>query len=266
MSDGAAVNLLRAQVERQQGVDPDRKQRRLDEITDMVASAGAKLISEPSEPPPRPWINMANWDNEPIPQQEWAVLNRIPLRQCVLFSGEGAAGKSTVELHRSAAHVLGRDWLGTLPELGPAIHIDAEDEAAVLHRRLAAVIRHYDVKFADLIKGGLHLMSLAGRDAVLATVNRSGKVEPTPLCKSSSRPLATSSRSRSPSHLSPTSSPATKSTAHRCNNSSACSRGWRLSPTARSCWSATRASKASGVTPASRVVPNGTMAPAPATS
>src|SRR5262249_32207230 len=36
---------------------------------------------------------------------------------------------------------------------------------------------------ADLISGGLHLLSFAGRDAVLATVNRSGKIEPTTLYK-----------------------------------------------------------------------------------
>jgi RecA-family ATPase len=133
--------------------------------------------------PPLRWIDMSNWDNEPVPDQQWAVLNRIPLKQCVLFTGEGAAGKSTVELHRSAAHVLGRDWLGTLPELGPAIFIDAEDHVDVIHRRLAAVAQHYNVTFAEMIKAGLHIMSLLGQDAVIATVSRSGKVEETTLYK-----------------------------------------------------------------------------------
>jgi RecA-family ATPase len=128
---------------------------------------------------PLPFINMSNWDNEPVPKQEWAVFNRIPKRQCVLFTGEGGAGKSTEQLHLCAAHVLGRDWLGSLPEPGPAIFVDAEDEENVLHYRLAAITKHYHVKFADLIKGGLHLISLFGHDAVLATVSRSGKVEPT---------------------------------------------------------------------------------------
>jgi hypothetical protein len=58
--------------------------------------------------PPLPFINMSNWDNEPVPEQDWVVLNRIPRRQCVLFSGEGSAGKSTEQLHLSAAHVFGR--------------------------------------------------------------------------------------------------------------------------------------------------------------
>src|SRR5262249_4614295 len=45
-------------------------------------------------PPPLVFINMSNWDNEPVPDQEWTVLNRIPRQQCILFSGEGAAGST----------------------------------------------------------------------------------------------------------------------------------------------------------------------------
>jgi hypothetical protein len=39
-------------------------------------------------PTPLPFINIADWDNESVPQQEWAVPDRIPLRQCALFSGD----------------------------------------------------------------------------------------------------------------------------------------------------------------------------------
>jgi RecA-family ATPase len=134
------------------------------------------------EPPPLPWIDMSNWDNEPVPQPEWAVLNRIPLRQCALFTGEGAAGKSTIELHRAAAHVLGRDWLGTMPKQGPALYIDAEDGAEIIHHRLDAIRRHYDgVTYADLVKNGLHTLSLVGPncDPLLATANRNGVIVPT---------------------------------------------------------------------------------------
>ena len=100
-----------------------------------AATTGAAIT------PPLPYINMSNWDNEPVPEQEWTVLNRIPRRQCVLFSGEGGFGKSTVQLHLCAAHVLGRDWLGTMPEQGPALFIDAEDDEKVMHQRLAAITR-----------------------------------------------------------------------------------------------------------------------------
>src|SRR5262249_26065711 len=43
--------------------------------------------------------------------------------------------------------------------------------------------RHYGVTFADLIKGGLHLISFFGRDSILATLSRNGKMEPTSLFK-----------------------------------------------------------------------------------
>jgi RecA-family ATPase len=126
---------------------------------------------------------MCKWDEELPPAREWAVLDRFPLRQAALLSGEGAAGKSIVLLHLCAGHALARDWLHNLPEPGPAMFIDAEDEAAELHRRLASILDHYSAPFADAIKGGLHMMSLAGQDAVLAAPNRSGKIEPTALFK-----------------------------------------------------------------------------------
>jgi RecA-family ATPase len=96
-----------------------------------------------------------------------------------LFSGEGGTGKSMEGLHLAAAHVLGRDCWLTIPERGPAIFVDAEDDERVLHIRLAAITEHYGVSFADLIKNGLHLISFAGKDAVMATVSRNGKIEST---------------------------------------------------------------------------------------
>ena len=126
------------------------------------------------------FINMAQWDFEPTPEQEWAVYNRIPRRECVLFSGEGGAGKSIEQLHLSAASVLRRDWLGAMPEQGPAIFIDAEDDEKVLHRRLKAIAEHYDTSITEMIRCGLHLSSWRGFDATLAVV-RNGKIEPTQL-------------------------------------------------------------------------------------
>jgi RecA-family ATPase len=151
-----------------------------DERAERTGNGNGSAPEEPPPLPPLPFIDMSNWDNEPVPDQEWTVLNRIPRGETTLFSGEGAAGKSTSMLHLSSAHVLGRDWLRTLPEPGPAIFLDAEDNETILHRRLAAIAGHYQVSFNDLINGGLHLISLHGRDASLATFNH-GKMEPTPL-------------------------------------------------------------------------------------
>jgi RecA-family ATPase len=128
---------------------------------------------------PLRFIDMSNWDNEPLPERDWAVLDRFPLRQAVLLSGEGGTGKSKTGLHLCCAHPLGRDWLGSLPEPGPAIFLDAEDDLRELHIRTGMIAKHYGVTFDDLIKGGLHLLSFAGKDAVLATVSRSNRADAT---------------------------------------------------------------------------------------
>jgi RecA-family ATPase len=130
---------------------------------------------------PLPFLDMSQWDAEPAPPRLWSVGDRIPLRQPALFSGEGAIGKTLLALQMSAAHVLGRDWLGMLPELGPAIYFGAEDEADEIHRRMGDIAAHYGVTFADFIAGGLHLLSFAGKDALLGVANRAGIIEPTPL-------------------------------------------------------------------------------------
>ena len=90
-------------------------------------------------------------------------------------------GKSLVELHLCVAHVLGRDWLGSLPEIGAAIYCGAEDEKDELRRRLTLIASHYQTTFADLTEGGLHILSLAGQDALLAVPDRNGKIVPTAL-------------------------------------------------------------------------------------
>jgi RecA-family ATPase len=135
--------------------------------------------SGPAEP--LPFLNIAAMGNTEAPLRDWAVPGRIPSRQVTLFSGEGEIGKSLLEMQRACAHVLGRDWVGTLPEPGPAIVFNAEDEADELHRRLARIAVHYQTTFAELANGGLHVLSFAGKDAVLAHADKSGLVKPTPL-------------------------------------------------------------------------------------
>ena len=167
MMNGAAINLLRAIVGASAAPHDRRWQQRYDEIPRAVASAEAKPAETKLS-----FVDMAQWDGEEVPTRQWSVPDRLPLRQPALFSGEGATGKTILELQLCAAHVLGRDWLDTLPEPGPAIYLGAEDETDELHRRLADIAKHYGVMFADLINGGLHLICLAGKDALLGTPDR----------------------------------------------------------------------------------------------
>jgi hypothetical protein len=91
----------------------------LDVTTRQEKKAGAEATGTPPQRQPLQWLDMSNWDSEPVPQRKWAI-DRVPLNQAGLFSGEGGTGKSIIELMKNVAHVTGKDWLGSMPELGPA--------------------------------------------------------------------------------------------------------------------------------------------------
>jgi RecA-family ATPase len=135
----------------------------------------------PAAPDPLIFIDLTRWQDQPVPERPWAVRDRIPLNNVTLFSGEGAIGKTILSLQLAVATVLGRDWLKALPEPGPVVAVCCEDDPDELHRRLDAILRHYQASFADL--AGLHLISLAGQDALLATPRRDGLLQPTRLFK-----------------------------------------------------------------------------------
>jgi hypothetical protein len=83
---------------------------------------------------------------------------------------------------KDVAHVAGKDWLGSMPEHGPAFYIGAEDDEDEIHIRLAAIAKHYGVTFEELIAGGFQVLNLLGKDATLcAATGKSGKVEVTHL-------------------------------------------------------------------------------------
>jgi RecA-family ATPase len=126
-----------------------------------------------------PWLDMSRWDDEPVPERKWAIKDRVPANQAGLFSGEGGTGKSIIEMMKNVAHVTGKDWLGSMPEPGPAFYLGAEDDKDEIHIRLAAIASHYQVTFRDL--KDLHVLCLLGEDATLCALGKTGKVETTPL-------------------------------------------------------------------------------------
>jgi RecA-family ATPase len=148
---------------------------------DYGACTPVRAASMKSSLPPPHWLDMSRWDDEPEPERKWTVRDRIPAGQAGIFSGEGGTGKSLVELHRDVAHVVGLDWLGSMPERGPAIYVGAEDSADEIHIRLCHIARHCRVRFSDLIASGLHVLPLLGQDATLCAVTKSGRIETTPL-------------------------------------------------------------------------------------
>jgi RecA-family ATPase len=105
-------------------------------------------------------VDLARYDTLPIPEREWGVRDRFPRRAVALLSGEGAIGKSVLFLQLAIAHVLGRDWLRSLPEPGPTQLVNCEDEGDELVRRLDPILKNYHAKFSD-VAAGLHVFSLA---------------------------------------------------------------------------------------------------------
>lgn len=141
---------------------------------------------EPPTPAALVMIEIARWDDERPPDRRWVVPGRIPARNVTLLSGEGGVGKTLLLQQLAVAstlpfdHAGPRDWVGALPQLGPILFVTAEDDEDELHFRYDCIARFYGVRFRDL-KSRLHIMSLAGKDAVMATVDQHGIVRPTPL-------------------------------------------------------------------------------------
>jgi RecA-family ATPase len=151
-------------------------------IGDPGAKPGGNGAPPKSEPPPIKWLDMSSWDDGPAPPVEWSITNLVPREQVGLFSGVGGTGKTTCELLKDVAHVTGLPWFNWMPTQGPVLFVGCEDTDKVWRIRLTVIAKHFNTTFADLIKGGFHLLNLFGQDATLFHHSgKSGRVETTPL-------------------------------------------------------------------------------------
>jgi RecA-family ATPase len=125
----------------------------------------------------------------PVPPRQWLVRDLVPLRTVTLLGGDGGTGKSLLALQLAHAVAVGGTWLGRSVTSGGALFISAEDDEAELHRRMADVVRASNGILDDLDR--LTLRSLAGEDALLAVLDRSGRVlSPSPLFHEIDRRIA----------------------------------------------------------------------------
>ena len=129
--------------------------------------------------PPLVFINIAAWQGQPTPERQWTVLDRIPSRNVTLLSGEGAIGNSILALQLGVAVMLGKDWLGSIPEFGPALIVCCEDDADELWRRLDRIAEYYNAPFSEF--RNMHLLALAGQATLMATSDRHGLIHATKL-------------------------------------------------------------------------------------
>jgi RecA-family ATPase len=140
-------------------------------------------VAAPADEPtdnlePLPCVDLAL---NPIPPREWLVSERIPMRNVTLLSGEGAIGKSLLLMQLSGAVVLGKEWIGTLPEQGAALYMSCEEDDDEVRRRMEDVARCLKSTRQEMVERGLQFLSFAGKDAVLAVPDRFGIMRPTPL-------------------------------------------------------------------------------------
>src|SRR5262249_38963324 len=77
----------------------------------------------------------------------------------------------------------GLDWLGSMPKIGPAWYIGAEDDADEIRRRLAAIRDYHQARFKEMVDQGLRILPLIGKSATLAEPDARGKLQPTALYK-----------------------------------------------------------------------------------
>jgi RecA-family ATPase len=103
------------------------------------------------------------------------------MRNVCLLSGEGAIGKSLLATQLSGATVLGKDWIGTLPEQGPVLYLSCEEDEDEICRRNQAVAERFGSSRREMTDCGLRFLSYAGRDAVLGQPDKRGIIRPTPL-------------------------------------------------------------------------------------
>ncbi len=137
-------------------------------------------MKDDAAPPKVEPLELTQWDTKSIPPREWTVHDRFPRRNVSLLSGEGGVGKSIILLQLAVAHVLGRDWLRSVPEQGPVIYLNCEDEPNEIAHRLKAVLDHYGATFAD-VAGELHIFPMAGTEASLVAPDYDGLLARTPL-------------------------------------------------------------------------------------
>jgi RecA-family ATPase len=152
-------------------------------VSGYTVRSGSAFKNKKRGPKALPFVDISKWDIVPAEPRHWLVYDRIPRRQPTILSGHGEAGKSTLLLQLLCSTVLGRDWVGLLPEQGPAIYFCAEEEEDELHRRLDPILKHHSARYADLVAGGFKLMSYAGKDMVLGIVDKQGRVEATDLLR-----------------------------------------------------------------------------------
>ena len=134
----------------------------------VPSEADAKIEAAPSESksstnaPPLPFINIAAWHDQPVPERTWTVKDRIPASNVTLLSGEGSIGKIYFVVAACHCH-------STWSRLAWA-HCQSRDQHSSCAARTTPTnyggvstrsLKHYSAAFTEF--QDIRLMALAGR-------------------------------------------------------------------------------------------------------
>jgi RecA-family ATPase len=156
----------------------EAEQRETDEERASASLPGSELADRPPHPAsPLDVFAASSLAGKPAPRRLFHVEGLIPARTVTLLGGDGATGKSLIALQLTAATALRSTWLGMAVAGGASLFVTAEDDKDEVHRRLEDVAAHLGVKLEDL--DDLHIVSLAGEDALLALPSGRGNLAPT---------------------------------------------------------------------------------------
>jgi RecA-family ATPase len=124
-------------------------------------------------------FDAGDWEGIEIEPRRWLVLNRIPLAEPGIVSGDGGTGKTKLKLQLSIAVAAELpDWIGGVVEThGPAIVYSAEEKLKEMHRRCADILAHRGLSF-DSLKGRLKFICDPD-EVILGKTDRDGIVRPT---------------------------------------------------------------------------------------
>jgi hypothetical protein len=131
---------------------------------------GAEDEFEPS-PPIKPFdtFDAGDWEGVAVEPRRWLVLNRIPLAEPGIVSGDGGTGKTKLTLQLGVAIAAEwPDWVGGVVEThGPVIVFSAEEKLNEMHRRVGDILEYRGKTFDD-VKGRLKF--ICDPDDVVLTV------------------------------------------------------------------------------------------------
>ncbi len=152
MGVGAAINFMTGLVQTHaSNAEPERKQRRLDEIPGMVRSAQAKIDAEAARPP----IELGEWsagvNPGPIKPRQWLLGNQFCRGFISSLFAAGGVGKSALRLLQFMSMALDQPLCGQhVFRRSRVLLISLEDNNDELQRRIQAVLLHYRIERGEL--------------------------------------------------------------------------------------------------------------------